>query len=117
MYSHVLAVYQKTLLTFWAKTSKTMSAVAESFKGYQYYEFTVIKDLIEPSRLLAEMNTSSFTDKTKKEKKIINQETKTDDKLIDINESTGSQEQTVPTNVIQKGIDTYNLYLFLFINI
>jgi hypothetical protein len=106
MYSHVLAVYQKTLLAFWAKTSKTMSAVAESFKGYQYYEFTVIKDLIEPSRLLAEMNSSSFTDKTKKEKKIINQETKTtDEKLIDINESVNNQEQTVPNNIIQKDID------------
>jgi hypothetical protein len=65
MYSHVLAAYQKALLVFWAKTSKTMSAVAESFRGYQYFEFTVIKDLAEPSRLLAEMNSNSFTEKNK----------------------------------------------------
>lgn len=54
MFSHVLANYQSTLLHFWEKTSRTMSAVAESFKGYQYYEFSIIKDLAEPSRKLAE---------------------------------------------------------------
>lgn len=54
MFSHVLANYQSTLLHFWEKTSRTMTAVAESFKGYQYYEFSIIKDLAEPSRKLAE---------------------------------------------------------------
>ena len=43
MFSHVLANYQSTLLHFWKKTSRTMSAVAESFKGYQYYEFNMLK--------------------------------------------------------------------------
>lgn len=43
MFSHVLANYQSTLLHFWEKTSRTMTAVAESFKGYQYYEFNIIK--------------------------------------------------------------------------
>ena len=43
MYSHVLANYQTTLLHFWEKTSRTMTAVAESFKGYQYYEFNMLK--------------------------------------------------------------------------
>jgi len=80
MYSHVLAAYQKTLLVFWEKTSKTMTAIAESFKGYQYYEFTVIKDLAEPSRLLAEMNSSSFSDKIKEKE----EDEVTEDKLIDI---------------------------------
>jgi len=97
MYSHVLAAYQKTLLVFWAKTSKTMSAVAESFKGYQYYEFTVIKDLAEPSRLLAEMNSSSFSDKIKEKEE--NQVT--DDHLIDITEST--DKQITSSDIIQKG--------------
>ncbi|ELU17970.1 hypothetical protein CAPTEDRAFT_220865 [Capitella teleta] len=54
MYSHVLANYQTTLLHFWEKTSRTMSAVAESFKGYQYYEFNMLKELAEPSKKLAE---------------------------------------------------------------
>lgn len=43
MFSHVLANYQSTLLHFWEKTSRTMAAVAESFKGYQYYEFNMLK--------------------------------------------------------------------------
>ena len=43
MFSHVLANYQSSLLHFWEKTSRTMTAVAESFKGYQYYEFSIIK--------------------------------------------------------------------------
>ena len=43
MFSHVLANYQTTLLHFWEKTARTMSAVAESFKGYQYYEFNMLK--------------------------------------------------------------------------
>ncbi|CAF1271923.1 unnamed protein product [Rotaria sp. Silwood1] len=104
MYSHVLAAYQKGLLSFWAKTSKIMSAVAESFQGYQYYEFTVIKDLAEPSRLLAEMNSSSFMDKTKQDDKKEKTPTKTDDALIDIDESidNSTKEQITSTNVMQK---------------
>ena len=35
--------YQSTLLHFWEKTARTMSAVAESLKGYQYYEFNMLK--------------------------------------------------------------------------
>ncbi|CAF3600484.1 unnamed protein product [Adineta steineri] len=102
MYSHVLATYQKTLLAFWAKTSKTMSAVAESFKGYQYYEFTVIKDLAEPSRLLAEMNSSSFTEKNiekneEEDEKIAKQDTEDDQTLIDITDSS-IQEQKITTD-------------------
>ncbi|XP_067687857.1 islet cell autoantigen 1-like isoform X3 [Haliotis asinina] len=54
MFSHVLANYQSTLLHFWEKTSRTMSAVAESFKGYQHYEFSMLKELAEPSRQLLE---------------------------------------------------------------
>jgi hypothetical protein len=43
MFSHVLANYQSTLLHFWEKTSRTMAAVSESFKGYQHYEFNMLK--------------------------------------------------------------------------
>lgn len=52
IYSHVLANYQTTLLQFWEKTSRTMSAVAESFKGYQYYEFNMLKVLTSQFSLL-----------------------------------------------------------------
>ncbi|KFP88996.1 Islet cell autoantigen 1, partial [Acanthisitta chloris] len=41
--SHVLTTYQATLLHFWEKTSHTMAAIHESFKGYQPYEFTMLK--------------------------------------------------------------------------
>jgi hypothetical protein len=99
MYSHVLAAYQKTLLVFWEKTSKTMTAIAESFKGYQYYEFTVIKDLAEPSRLLAEMNSSSFSDKIKEKEK--EEDKVTGDNLIDISESTDKPINS--DDIIQKG--------------
>ncbi|CAF1993464.1 unnamed protein product [Rotaria magnacalcarata] len=94
MYSYALATYQKSLLVFWEKTSKTMKAVAESFKGYQYYEFTVIKNLTEPSRLLAEMNSNSSTDKSKVK----------DDELIDINETKNnrSQDQIISIDNNQK---------------
>lgn len=54
MFSHVLATYQNALLLFWEKTSSTMTNVAESFKGYQHYDFIVVKELQEPSRKLAE---------------------------------------------------------------
>ncbi|XP_053385852.1 islet cell autoantigen 1-like [Mercenaria mercenaria] len=54
MFSHVLANYQSSLLHFWEKTSRTMTAVAESFKGYQYYEFNIIKELQEPSKKLSD---------------------------------------------------------------
>uniref|UniRef100_A0A183ARL9 AH domain-containing protein n=1 Tax=Echinostoma caproni TaxID=27848 RepID=A0A183ARL9_9TREM len=45
MLSHVLAAYQNSLLNFLERTSRTMVAVAERFKGYQYYEFSVLKHL------------------------------------------------------------------------
>ena len=108
MYSHVLAAYQKTLLLFWAKTSKTMTAIAESFKGYQYYEFTVIKDLAEPNRLLAERSSSAFTDKSKDERdrltKITSERTDVDDTLIDITEPTVNEREGRTTETMRRGM-------------
>ncbi|KAM5157329.1 islet cell autoantigen 1 isoform 2-T3 [Mantella aurantiaca] len=51
--SHVLTTYQTTLLHFWEKTSHTMAAIHESFKGYQPYEFTTIKSLQDPFNKLS----------------------------------------------------------------
>ncbi|KAM6202313.1 islet cell autoantigen 1 [Rhynchocyon petersi] len=50
--SHMLATYQTTLLHFWEKTSHTMAAIHESFKGYQPYEFTTLKSLRGPVKKL-----------------------------------------------------------------
>ncbi|XP_061442830.1 islet cell autoantigen 1 isoform X4 [Rhineura floridana] len=52
--SHVLTTYQTTLLHFWEKTSHTMAAIHESFKGYQPYEFTMLKSLQEPVNKLTD---------------------------------------------------------------
>ncbi|KAK2508104.1 hypothetical protein MC885_007371 [Smutsia gigantea] len=62
--SHMLATYQTTLLHFWEKTSHTMAAIHESFKGYQPYEFTTLKSLQDPMKKLFE----------KEERKISQQE-------------------------------------------
>nr|XP_045016618.1 islet cell autoantigen 1 isoform X2 [Jaculus jaculus] len=52
--SHMLATYQTTLLHFWEKTSHTMAAIHESFKGYQPYEFKTLKSLQDPMKKLVE---------------------------------------------------------------
>ncbi|NWS47136.1 ICA69 protein, partial [Probosciger aterrimus] len=52
--SHVLTTYQITLLHFWEKTSHTMAAIHESFRGYQPYEFTMLKSLQDPVNKLTE---------------------------------------------------------------
>ncbi|EUB58014.1 islet cell autoantigen 1 [Echinococcus granulosus] len=38
----------------------TMTTVSNSFKGYQYYEFALLKDLTPESRKLAEQTSQSF---------------------------------------------------------
>ncbi|VDK41194.1 unnamed protein product [Taenia asiatica] len=60
MLSQALAAYQDTLLQFWERTARTMTTVSNSFKGYQYYEFALLKDLIPESRKLAEQTSQSF---------------------------------------------------------
>ncbi|XP_055128568.1 islet cell autoantigen 1 isoform X8 [Symphalangus syndactylus] len=66
--SHMLATYQTTLLHFWEKTSHTMAAIHESFRGYQPYEFTTLKSLQDPMKKFVE----------KEEKKKITQQQSTD---------------------------------------
>ncbi|XP_028985450.1 islet cell autoantigen 1 [Betta splendens] len=51
--SHVLTTYQTTLLHFWEKTSHTMAAIHESFKGCQHYEVSASKTSQEPTEKLA----------------------------------------------------------------
>lgn len=63
--SHMLATYQTTLLHFWEKTSHTMAAIHESFKGYQPYEFTTLKSLQDPMKKLAEKEGKKSTPQRK----------------------------------------------------
>jgi len=68
MFSHVLVNYQRTLIQFWEKTARTFNAVSDSFKGYQYYEFNIIKDLVEPSKKVADIVNKSKDEIEKLEK-------------------------------------------------
>ncbi|CAH2282481.1 islet cell autoantigen 1 isoform X1 [Pelobates cultripes] len=78
--SHVLTTYQTTLLHFWEKTSHTMAAIHESFKGYQPYEFTTIKSLQFP------MDIDNPEKKTKKKTKVKEDLAKNDDQLISLDD-------------------------------
>ncbi|PSN41802.1 Islet cell autoantigen 1 [Blattella germanica] len=54
MFSHALILYQNSLLQFAEKTANTFTTIANSFKGYQHYDFCVVKELAEPATKLAE---------------------------------------------------------------
>lgn len=53
MFSHALVLYQSTLLNFTKKSAQAYSTIASSFKGYQRYDFMVVRELAEPSSKLA----------------------------------------------------------------
>ncbi|KAM8967571.1 islet cell autoantigen 1 isoform 2-T2 [Pelodytes ibericus] len=74
--SHVLTTYQTTLLHFWEKTSHTMAAIHESFKGYQPYEFTTLKQL--------QFHMDKPVKQTKKKAKVKENSSITDDQLISL---------------------------------
>ncbi|XP_026227106.1 islet cell autoantigen 1 [Anabas testudineus] len=86
--SHVLTTYQTTLLHFWEKTSHTMAAIHESFKGCQQYELSTSKTLQDPTDKLAKKKgknkMKADTDGKKSET--------TDDQLISlVNENTSDK--------------------------
>lgn len=54
MFSHALVLYQTTLLNFTKKSTQAYSTIANSFKGYQRYDFTVVRELAETSSKLAQ---------------------------------------------------------------
>ncbi|XP_026562112.1 islet cell autoantigen 1 isoform X6 [Pseudonaja textilis] len=54
LYKQMEKFRKTTLLHFWEKTSHTMAAIHESFKGYQPYQFTMLKNLQEPVNKLIE---------------------------------------------------------------
>ncbi|KAG7469650.1 hypothetical protein MATL_G00131090 [Megalops atlanticus] len=85
--SHVLTTYQTTLLHFWEKTSHTMAAIHESFKGYQPYEFTTLKTLQDPVNKLLDQGTKKKGKKKMKGKREDGEKVaETDDQLISIDE-------------------------------
>ncbi|XP_026686388.1 islet cell autoantigen 1 [Diaphorina citri] len=45
MFSHALILYQNSMLTFTEKSASTFTQIANGFKGYQHYDFCVVKEL------------------------------------------------------------------------
>ncbi|XP_055927407.1 islet cell autoantigen 1-like [Argiope bruennichi] len=54
LFSQALATYQNSLMAMSEKMANTMISVAETTKGYQHYEFSLLKELTETSKKLAE---------------------------------------------------------------
>ncbi|KAK6632681.1 hypothetical protein RUM43_013451 [Polyplax serrata] len=54
MFSHALVLYHNNLLQYCEKTTNAYLTIANSFKGYQHYDFCVIKELAESSLKLVE---------------------------------------------------------------
>ncbi|XP_028672870.1 islet cell autoantigen 1 isoform X2 [Erpetoichthys calabaricus] len=97
--SHVLTTYQTTLLHFWEKTSHTMAAIHESFKGYQPYEFTTLKSLQDPMDQLIDQGQK----KKGKKKTVENDENKKttdgpdqDEQLISLDEENHNEQLCSP---------------------
>lgn len=87
--SHILATYQTTLLHFWEKTSHTMAAIHESFKGYQPYEFAMLKILQGPvNKLLEQVSQDDNNAKNNATKDASDK----DDELISLKEDKENKE-------------------------
>ncbi|KAM3928172.1 islet cell autoantigen 1 isoform 1-T2 [Leptodactylus fuscus] len=95
--SHVLTTYQTTLLHFWEKTSHTMAAIHESFKGYQPYEFTTLKSLQDPVDKLCHQS------KKKTKSKEAPPETQDIDQLISLDEQQQNETESVSSAELDKG--------------
>ncbi|KAL1244038.1 Islet cell autoantigen [Trichinella spiralis] len=55
LFSKLLVNYRNSFLRFWDKTCNAHCTIADSLKGYQHYEFTILKDLMEPCQKVAEL--------------------------------------------------------------
>ncbi|XP_059828588.1 islet cell autoantigen 1 isoform X2 [Hypanus sabinus] len=87
--SHILVTYQTTLLHFWEKTSHTMAAIHESFKGYQPYEFAMLKVLQGPvNELIEQMSQGENNAKNN----VAKDASDTDDELISLKEDNENKE-------------------------
>ncbi|XP_054596848.1 islet cell autoantigen 1 isoform X1 [Nothobranchius furzeri] len=96
--SHVLTTYQTTLLHFWEKTSHTMAAVHESFKGCQHYEIPKHKTLQEPADKLAKKKARKPKGETENNAR---PET-TDDQLISLGNGNSSDKTGEESEEVEK---------------
>ncbi|XP_012063432.1 PREDICTED: islet cell autoantigen 1 [Atta cephalotes] len=125
MFSHALVLYQTTLLNFTKKSAQAYSTIANSFKGYQRYDFTVVRELAETSSKLAqetggdddledkdklpffdmdyhddveeaqEVNSESTSEKNKKDEKLLDIENESKDTLIHLDTGTNSSKNGI----------------------
>ncbi|XP_052000417.1 islet cell autoantigen 1 [Xyrauchen texanus] len=90
--SHVLTTYQTTLLHFWEKTSHTMAAIDESFKGCQTQDISTLRDPKSKSSDQAPKKQVKKKMKAKAEDEEMSQNT--DETLISIAEENHSRTST-----------------------
>ncbi|XP_041423067.1 islet cell autoantigen 1 S homeolog isoform X2 [Xenopus laevis] len=117
--SHVLTTYQTTLLHFWEKTSHTMAAIHESFKGYQPYEFTTLKpNNRKPgaSPCSADQSLQDPVDKLikqeeEKEKGKEDPAAKPDDELISLDDMQQTEESGSPGETNKGNISSFDEFL------
>ncbi|XP_047216203.1 islet cell autoantigen 1 isoform X3 [Girardinichthys multiradiatus] len=79
--SHILTIYQTTLLHFWGKTSHTMAAIHESFKGCQHNELSTLQ-VSQDSTEKLDKKMGNKTMEAETEEKI--KDETTDDQLISL---------------------------------
>ncbi|XP_051575297.1 islet cell autoantigen 1-like isoform X2 [Myxocyprinus asiaticus] len=94
--SHVLTTYQTTLLHFWEKTSHTMAAIHESFRGCQMHEISTLGDPKSKSSDPAAKKKVKKKIKAKAEDEEMRQNT--DEMLISIEEENHSRTSTQTGN-------------------
>uniref|UniRef100_A0A8C1WV15 Islet cell autoantigen 1 n=1 Tax=Cyprinus carpio TaxID=7962 RepID=A0A8C1WV15_CYPCA len=90
--SHVLTAYQTTLLHFWEKTSHTMAAIHESFKGCQTHEASALGGSDQAAQKKVKKKT-----KAKAEDEETSQNT--EETLISV------EEETLSSNLMKTGND------------
>ncbi|XP_011638216.1 islet cell autoantigen 1 isoform X1 [Pogonomyrmex barbatus] len=128
MFSHALVLYQTTLLNFTKKSAQAYATIANSFKGYQRYDFTVVRELAETSSKLAqetggdndlddkdklqffdmdyhddveeaqEANSESTSEKNNKDEKLLDIENDPKDTLIHLDTTTNSSRNGIVLN-------------------
>ncbi|XP_016136995.1 islet cell autoantigen 1 [Sinocyclocheilus grahami] len=89
--SHVLTTYQTTLLHFWEKTSHTMAAIHESFKGCQTHEASALGGSDQAAKKKVKKKTKAKADEETSQN--------TDETLISI------EEETLSSSLMQTGND------------
>ncbi|XP_024864459.2 islet cell autoantigen 1 isoform X2 [Kryptolebias marmoratus] len=105
--SHVLTTYQTTLLHFWEKTSHTMAAIHESFRGWQHYELATLKALHDPKDKLAKKKEKKAEGETEEEKK---RDETVGEQLISLgNENTGDKTREAEGEDKDKDKDSMTL--------